>query len=69
MNALLTPKEDLATEKAMECACGRKTPEQSPTREVRLEREEDVFLSLEISEWSKIEKTVSADSLMPGKIE
>ena len=68
MHALLTPKEELATEKAVECACGREAPEQSPTREERPEEEEDVFLSPEISERSKIEKTVWADDFI-GQIE
>jgi len=38
MNVQLTQKEEHAKEKAMESACGRETPEQSPTEEERKER-------------------------------
>jgi hypothetical protein len=34
MNAEPKPVEELATERAMELACGSKMPEQSPTKEV-----------------------------------
>jgi hypothetical protein len=56
MHVLHTPLEDPAKEKVMECACGRKAPEQSPTREERPGQEQDVFHSPEIYEWSYMKK-------------
>jgi len=55
MNVLPSPKAELATEKAVELACGKVASEQSPTREVRPGREQDVLLSPEIFEISKNE--------------